>query len=226
MCLLEYGKGLKTYLQQHKHLIRRGNNGAVVINANPFTLGHQYLVEQAAARVDHLYVFVVCEDCSVFPFDVRFELVKAGTAHLDNVTVLETSDYAISSVTFPAYFLKKDDNIPCLQMEIDLLLFARKIAPSFSVKTRFIGSEPFCDTTRRYAETMHRVLAQEGVETVQLERKDSGGEAISASRVRRYLKDENYDALAELLPETTLEFIKSDKAEEIRQRLKHYQRRH
>lgn len=226
MCLLEYGKGLQKYLQQNKSLIKRGDNGAVVINANPFTLGHQYLIEHAAAQVDHLYVFVVCEDCSVFPFDVRLELVKAGTAHLDNVTVLETSDYAVSSVTFPAYFLKKDENIPCLQMEIDLLLFARKIAPAFSVKKRFIGTEPLCETTRRYSETMHRVLTQEGVETVQIERKQSGGAAISASMVRQLVKEEEFDLLSNLLPRTTFDYLKSDRAEEIRQRLKDYQRRH
>lgn len=226
LCLLEYGRGLQKYLQQHKSLIRRGHNGAVVINANPFTLGHQYLIEYAASRVDHLYVFVVREDCSVFPFDVRIQLVQNGTAHLENVSVLETSDYAISSVTFPSYFLKEDDNIPCLQMEIDLLLFARKIAPSFSVKKRFIGTEPLCETTRRYAETMHRVLTQEGVETVQLIRKESEDQAISASRVRQLIKDEAYDDLSKLVPATTLNYLRSEQAETIRERMKTYQRRH
>lgn len=226
LCLLEYGRGLQKYLQLHNTLIKPGHNGAVVINANPFTLGHQYLIEQASAQVDHLYVFVVREDCSVFPFDLRFKLVKDGTAHLDNVSVLETSDYAVSSVTFPSYFLKDEENIQCLQMEIDLLLFARKIAPPFHIEKRFIGTEPNCLTTRYYSETMLRVLHQEGVETIQLERKASAGRAISASRVREMIKDEAYDQLKSLVPDTTLQFLKSDQAEDIRQRMKTYQRRH
>ena len=226
LCLMEYGRGLQKYLQLHNSLIKPGHNGAVVINANPFTLGHQYLVEQASSQVDHLYVFVVREDCSVFPFDIRFSLVKEGTAHLENVTVLETSDYAVSSVTFPSYFLKADDDIPCLQMEVDLLLFARKIAPPFHIVKRFIGTEPNCLTTRYYSETMLRVLQQEGVETIQLERKVSSDQAISASRVRELIKDDAYEELKNLVPETTLQFLQSDQAEQIRQRMKSYQRRH
>lgn len=226
LCLLEYGRGLEKYLQLHHSLIKKGDNGAVVINANPFTLGHQYLIEQAAKQVDHLYVFVVREDCSVFPFDLRFRLVQKGTAHLGNVSVLETSDYAVSSVTFPAYFLKSEENLQCLQMEIDLLLFARKLALPFFIKKRFIGTEPNCLTTRYYSEVMLRVLQQEGVETVQLQRKTISSQAISASRVRDLLKQEAFEELCDLVPDTTLEYLKSDEAQAIRQRMKTYQRRH
>lgn len=226
LVLLEYGRGLQNYLNRHNHLIKPGDNGAVVINANPFTLGHQFLVEQAAAQVDHLYVFVVREDRSVFPFDIRFELVKQGVEHLDNVSVLETSDYAVSSVTFPSYFLKQDDALDCLQMEVDLLLFARKIAPHFNVKKRFIGTEPLCMTTQRYCVTMDRVLVNEGVEIVQLERKEIAGEPISASRIRNLLKEGRDEEVVALAPETTSEFLLSPRGEEIRARLKNYQGRH
>ena len=56
--------------------------GAVIMNANPFTLGHRYLVEQAAASVDLLHVFVVSEDASLVPFSVRRQLVADGCADL------------------------------------------------------------------------------------------------------------------------------------------------
>ena len=49
--------------------------GALVMNCNPFTLGHQYLVEYAASKVAKLYLFVVEEDKSEFPFADRIELV-------------------------------------------------------------------------------------------------------------------------------------------------------
>ena len=35
---------------------------AIVVNANPFTLGHQYLIEKAAAENDALHIFIVSED--------------------------------------------------------------------------------------------------------------------------------------------------------------------
>ena len=51
--------------------------GAIVMNCNPFTLGHRYLVEYAASQVEHLYIFAIEEDKSIFPFVDRFELIKA-----------------------------------------------------------------------------------------------------------------------------------------------------
>ncbi len=226
VCLLEYGQGLANYLQQHSALKRAGNNGAVVVNCNPFTLGHRYLIEEAAAQVDHLYVFVVREDRSLFPFDVRMALVREGTADLDNVLVLDTSDYAVSHVTFPGYFLKQDDDRLKLQMEIDLLLFARHIAPFFGLTRRFIGTEPFCRTTRSYSETMPHILGAAGIQTVQLERKLSGNAPISAFRVRKALKNEDYEALRKLVPATTLKFLRSSDGRKLLTTSKHYRRRH
>lgn len=226
VCLLEYGNGLQHYLKRNHHLVREGRNGAVVVNCNPFTLGHQYLIEEAAARVDHLYVFIVREDSSLFPFEVRFQLVKAGTRHLKNVSLLDTSDYAVSHVTFPSYFLKGDDNVQQLQMELDLLLFAKEIAPFFHISQRFIGTEPYCRTTRVYSEAMHRVLAPFAIETVQMDRKQSAGIEISAYRVREALKNEAYESLKKLVPATTLDFLRSVEARDLRKRVIAYQERH
>jgi [citrate (pro-3S)-lyase] ligase len=226
ICLLEYGQGLSSYLQQHSGLKLAGNNGAVVVNCNPFTLGHRYLIEAAAAQVDHLYIFVVREDRSLFPFEVRMALVTAGTADLDNVSVLDTSDYAVSQVTFPGYFLKQDDDRLQLQMEIDLLLFARQIAPFFDITRRFIGTEPYCRTTRSYSDTMPRILGPEGIQTIQLERKMSADAPISAFRVRKALNNENYEALRKLVPATTLEFLRSAEGRKLLTASKNYRRRH
>ena len=40
--------------------------GAVVMNCNPLTLGHRYLIEQALKQCDYLMIFVVQEDKSFF----------------------------------------------------------------------------------------------------------------------------------------------------------------
>jgi len=225
-CLLEFGNGLKQYLAAHKQQVRSGNNGAVVVNCNPFTLGHQYLIETAAAQVDHLYIFVVREDSSFFPFEVRYRLVQQGVAHLDNVTILDSGDYAVSGVTFPSYFLKADDDLQSLQMELDLLLFAKHLAPFFNVKTRFIGTEPYCRTTRIYSEFMQQMLPPFGMEAVQLDRCEVDDGVVSAFRVRQALRKEAFETVRRLVPETTLDFLLTDEGRELQKKLINYQRRH
>ncbi len=225
-CLLEFGNGLKQYLAGHKEQVRPGNNGAVVVNCNPFTLGHQYLIESAASQVDQLYVFVVREDRSFFPFEVRYRLVEQGVAHLDNVTILDSGDYAVSGVTFPSYFLKVDDDIQSLQMELDLLLFAKHLAPFFNIRTRFIGTEPYCRTTRIYSEFMRQMLPPFGMESVQLERCEVAAEVVSAFRVRQALRKEAYETVRRLVPETTLAYLLSDDGRALQKNLSNYQRRH
>lgn len=226
VCLLEYGNGLQLFINQHRAVVKKGENGAIVMNANPFTRGHQFLVEQASSRVDHLYLFVVREDCSIFPFEQRYQLVRDGVSHLGNVSVIETADYAVSRVTFPSYFLKSDADAQKLQMEIDLLLFARRIAPEFHIVKRFVGTEPLCRTTRHYNEAMQRVLSGEGLQTVELNRIEAGDQPISASRVRRLMKKEAFESLSQLVPETTLNYLRSMQTAAIREELKDYHGRH
>ena len=226
LCLLEYGNGLQNFLEQHKNLKRPGSNGAVVVNCNPFTLGHRHLIEEAASQADHLYVFVVREDRSFFPFDVRMNLVREGTADLAGVTVLNTAAYAVSHVTFPGYFLKQQDDRMQLQMEIDLLLFARRIAPFFGIVKRFVGTEPFCRTTRSYNDTMPQILGREGIETIQVERKESAGVPISAYRVRKAMRIEAYEALRSLVPPSTLKFLRSTTGRKLLADINNYHRRH
>ena len=209
--LLEYGRGIKHYLQQYASLVEDGDNGCVVVNCNPFTLGHRYLIEKAAAKVDKLYVFVVEADHSRFPFQVRFDLVQKGVAHLRNVVVLATGPYAVSQVTFPEYFLKNSDLVRDEQVAIDIELFGRYIAPFFSIKYRFVGSEPYCAITHSYNKALRQQLGQYGVELCELARIESNQGAISASQVRKLLARNSFETLAQLVPETTLSFITSSK---------------
>lgn len=46
-----------------------------MMNANPFTNGHRYLIQQAAAQCDWLHLFLVKEDSSRFPYEDRLDLV-------------------------------------------------------------------------------------------------------------------------------------------------------
>ena len=205
--LLEIGLGIREYLDTHRALVRPGRNGAIVVNGNPFTLGHLHLAETAARRVDHLYLFVVREDRSVFPFAARLRLAREATAHLPNVLVLETSRYAVSAGTFPSYFLKRLDDAALLQMQFDVRLFGSVLAPPFSVRARFVGDEPYCATTAAYNRTMAEVLGEYGIAWTQIPRLAHGGAAISASRVRECLGRGDLDRVASWVPPATMTFL-------------------
>jgi len=207
--LLESGGRFLAWLQAATAARRPGPGGAVVMNCNPFTLGHQWLVEQAAARVPTLYAFVVREDRSAFPFEARLRMVRAGTRHLPNVVVLDTGRYAVSAVTFPAYFLAKGAPVEAIQLELDVALFGGRIAPAFQVTHRFFGSEPGCATTLAYNEAMHRVLPSFGVVPVELPRQEAAGAYISASKVREALGRDDLAGLQSLVPPGTMDYLRS-----------------
>lgn len=177
--------------------------GVVVMNCNPFTLGHRYLIEQAAKQVERLFVMVVREDCSLFAYAERKAMVEQGVAHLKNVTVIDGSEYAISQATFPTYFLKRLDNAADTQMLLDLDLFRRHIAPALGATVRFVGTEPTDQLTRRYNQLMHEVLADVR-ETARLEK---DGNAVSASRVRKAMEQGDMSKIRKLVPPTTLPYI-------------------
>ena len=88
------------YLKALENTKKDGISAALVMNANPFTLGHQYLAETAAAACGTLHLFVLSEDASLASFAVRKKLVKEGVAHIPNVVLHDSGPYIISSATF------------------------------------------------------------------------------------------------------------------------------
>lgn len=181
------------------------HGGVVVMNCNPFTLGHRYLVESASRMVEHLFVIVVREDRSAFSYQERKAMVTAGTADLKNVTVCDGSEYAISNTTFPTYFLKRLTDATDTQILLDLDLFRRHIAPALGAEVRFVGTEPTDELTRRYNELMMESLGKDHV--VEIPRLENGGMAVSASRVRRAMDSNSLKEAAQLVPPTTLPYI-------------------
>lgn len=184
--------------------------GSIVMNCNPFTKGHRYLVEQAAKQVDNLFIFVVEEDKSFFPFKDRFELVKQGTSDLKNVTVVPSGKFIISAITFPEYFVKDALNEVIVDTSKDIELFASKIALILNISKRFAGEEPFDPITRQYNQTMSDILPKYNIEFVEISKCQSDGEPISASRVRRLLKQKDWEAISNIVPETTLDYLKNE----------------
>lgn len=179
--------------------------GAIVMNANPFTLGHRFLVEQSSELVERLYVVVVREDCSMFSYSERKAMVIQGVRDIGNVVVVDGSDYAVSAATFPTYFLKQISDATDTQITLDLDIYRRRIAPALGATVRFFGSEPTDPLTRRYNELMHQQLGEDHVHEIQ--RKQQDGSPISASRVRKaMLEGRLWDAI-QMVPPTTIPYI-------------------
>jgi [citrate (pro-3S)-lyase] ligase len=195
--------------------------GGIVLNANPFTLGHRYLVEQTAAACDWLHVFVVREDASEFSYADRFALVAAGVNDIAKLTLHPGSDYIISRATFPGYFLKEKAAIDWSWAAIDLLLFREYIALALGITHRYVGAEPFDRATNAYNASMkywlqESVSAAPPIGVVEVPRSCVRGTAISASAVRKLLAAGDFSAIEELVPATTMQFLdmKSPEAKE------------
>jgi [citrate (pro-3S)-lyase] ligase len=212
----DYQRKLRTYAGGNT------DNGSIVMNCNPFTRGHRYLIENAAKQCSGLYIFVVEEDRSVFPFRERIRLVKEGTEDLGNVTVIPGGDYIISSATFPSYFLKKKDERTESQALLDMDIFTRYIAPVLGISKRFAGSEPYDELTAEYNRVMARVLPENNIEFREIPRWEVEGYAVSASRVRAELSKDpcQIKLLEKLLPPATIRFLSTPRGKAIIERIR------
>ena len=186
-----------------------GTVGAAVMNCNPFTKGHRYLIETAAKECDRLYVFVLSEDKSHFSAADRLEMVRLGTADLPNVTVLPTGPYLISSATFPTYFLQDRENAEQIHCLLDIEIFARYYAPKFSITRRYVGTEPLSPMTDQYNRALKAHLPEKGIELHEIPRLEQADVPVSASAVRAHLQNGELEVLARLLPETTYAYLKA-----------------
>lgn len=181
--------------------------GSVVMNCNPFTCGHRYLIETAASMVDVLYIFVVEEDKSYFAFEDRIHMVRLGTADLRNVVIIPSGKYILSSATLPGYFDKDANPYEVCDASQDLELFAAVIAPAFGIAVRFAGEEPIDIFTKQYNLAMNRILPDYGIKFCEIPRKEQGGEVISASRVRKYMKEERFGEIRQLVLPQIYEYL-------------------
>ncbi len=182
--------------------------GCILMNANPFTLGHRALVEMSLEQVENLFVFVIQEDKSFFRFEDRFEMVKAGCEDLKNVKVLPTGKVMGSNVTMPAYFQKgQSSGVVEIDLRNDIAVMAGFILPALNITVRFMGSEPTCAVTRQLLQQTKELLPYYGVQLVVYERAEIENEPISASVVRKLMKDNKKEEIKKIVPETTYAYL-------------------
>ena len=177
--------------------------GAAVMNCNPFTLGHRYLIETAAKACDHVYIFVLSEDQSRFSAHDRMEMVRLGTADLPNVTVLPTGPYLISNATFPTYFLKDREAAVQVHCKLDIAVFEKYFVPRFGITHRFVGTEPLSPMTAQYNAALKAHLHKTTL--VEIPRLETEAVPVSASAVRAAL--DAGEEIRHLVPETTYRYI-------------------
>lgn len=211
--------GFSGYLAELAPTAREeGVSAAIIMNANPFTLGHQYLVETAAAQCDTLHLFVVSEDASLVPASVRKQLVAEGVKHLPNVILHDCGPYMISSATFPSYFLKDSETVIESQARLDLQIFLQ-IAKKLNLSARYVGEEPTSQVTGIYNRVMLEELTNAGIACHIIPRKEFNGKAISASTARKCLQQGDIDGFRSLVPETTWKWFLSPEAEPVVKRI-------
>lgn len=177
--------------------------GSIVMNCNPFTNGHRYLIETACQVVDFLIIFVVEEDRSFFSFEERFEMVKEGVNDFNQVMVVPSGQFILSETTFPEYFLKIQDEDIYRNVDYDIMLFADYIASELHITYRFVGEEPSDNVTNEYNNAMKRILPGKGITLMEIPRKKDGGMHISASEVRKNMEKNKSEKAYRLVPDTT-----------------------
>lgn len=202
-------KGITEYVSKLQEIAngKPNNCGAIVMNCNPFTLGHRYLIEQAASQVEYLYILAVEEDRSVFKFQDRIEMIRRGVADMPNVEVIPSGKFVISSLTFPEYFEKSKKPDMTVDTSSDIELFCEYIAPALHIKTRFVGEEPLDMVTNQYNTCMKEKLPKYGLDIIEIPRKEFNDAPISASRVRKLLDEKKYEDVKEIVPQTTYDYL-------------------
>ena len=188
---------------------------SIVMNANPFTLGHRALIENALSRAKRLHLFILTEDASLIPTEVRERLVREGTADLPGIIYHPTDSYIISRASFPSYFLKKEKEGTKTQATLDAILYRDAIAPALGITNRTVGDEPFDLVTSIYNESLQEQFR--GSITLSLMPRVSTpeGTVISASRVRAALMDGDMKTFRLLVPDSTYRFFSSSEGKKL-----------
>lgn len=227
--LLETGLGsIVTYCREISEQaagLPVGPRAGLVVNCNPFTLGHQAVIAKAAEENTAVVVLVVSEEGSLFPFAARLRLVKEGLAQYDNVLVLPGGKYIVSAATFPGYFTRGDETVTA-QTRLDVSVFAEHIAPALGITCRYVGDEPYCSVTRAYNQAMVDILPHYGIVLREMPRITVGSEVVSASRVRELIRRDDWQAIRLLVPETTYRYLVSEEAAPVIANIKQSQSRH
>ena len=205
----------ETQEQQKCKVENRHENGigAVVMNCNPFTRGHEYLIREAAKKNKWLHIFILSEEQSFLTTRERYQLVREGIQEIPNVILHQTSEYMISPAVFPTYFIKEKAKAYEMNCQLDIQLFGECIAPELKITDRYVGSEPVCDVTHTYNQCLREQLPCYQIRFHEIPRKTYGDQIISASEVRKKYAENQLKSVCGMLPESTRRYLERKKNE-------------
>ena len=230
--VLQYGKrqlnsrekeGIEYFLKEIDNQVPSHSGkkdvAAIVMTGNPFTYGHQYLVEWGSRNSDELYIFVVQEDAFLFSYKERTALIEAGTSHLKNVFILPGGKFLATKNTFRNYYEREKTDEREVDASKDIFFFSEYIAPHLHIKKRFVGEEPLDKVTAQYNRQLKENLPGYGIEVIEIPRKEYKNHVISASWVRQCIEAGEYCRIQSLVPRSTYKYIK-EHLEQLQVKLK------
>lgn len=177
---------------------------SVVINGNPITIGHEYLVSEASLNHNIVIVFIVEEDKSEFTFIERLSMAFLAFHKFSNVYVIPSTKYIVSSLTFPNYFLKETD-ISEEMAKVDALIFKKYFQKKLFIKKRYIGSES-TKKMENYNNELKEILG----DTIKIvERLEIDRVRVSASAVRNLIKEGKTKEALKYIPRECHMIVKS-----------------
>lgn len=183
---------------------KKSSRGCIVMNLNPMTLGHLYLIEHASKLNDDVIIFLVETDASIIDYNTRYTILKKSIKHLKNVYICPSTNYIISRATFPTYFLKEQ-----LKMEVytnlDISIFDKYFIPIFDIDMRYVGDEPIDPLTNKYNKMMVNILKDR---LTIIKRKEITGKVVSASYIRELAYSlEFYQSLNNFFPFLDIKYL-------------------
>jgi [citrate (pro-3S)-lyase] ligase len=98
--------------------------------------------------------------------------------------------------------------------------------PVLGITRRYVGTEPYSKTMRTYNAAMKSILTVNGVEVIEIERKAEGMDIeahpnyISATKIRKALRDGDLDSVKDFLPPCTFAYLQSGSAKAVKAKLK------
>lgn len=181
--------------------------GSVAVNCNPITKGHEHLINYARSKVNHLYVLVIEDEHTEVSFRHRFSMVKAVFGEMEGISVLRGGRYVCTEYIAPEYFDKEGNNLENVDFSLESFYFGEYIAPTLGISKIFLGEEPVCKITKQYNRHMAKVMPKYGIELSVIPRiRDAEGDVISASFLRRLIKEKKLEKIEKIMPKAAFDY--------------------
>lgn len=224
VAMLEHGieENIHKYVRKLSEQKKEGKNiAAMVVDCNPVTYDHMYAITLAASFSDWLHLFLVSEPKYFFPIEVRLELLKKSILPLKNVTVHFGGEYLVSHMTFPKYFIQKEE-INHAHALLGASLFGKYIVPSLNITHRYIRQEPNSKLDKIYNDTVKNTLPLYGVEVHEISNLTVDGHHMGAKLLRQLVYEDKWDEIGKIVTPETFDFLRSgsDEAELILMRMR------